>query len=113
MPGVRSQLFWRGVLQGFSGPAMLSAQPRILDEFVDVTNGRIHLKLPEHRGTAAAGSRRDTTDLVRALADAVATIVRERGLKLGTEIAQLLARPGTGRDRLEPTTPKRADNGSR
>ncbi|MEL6064683.1 MULTISPECIES: hypothetical protein [unclassified Methylobacterium] len=94
MSGLKSRPFWRGVLQGLSGPGMLYGQSRLLDDFVEVGHDGVRLKfLGGHRSNA--GSRRDAMDLAQALADAATTISRMHGTRGDAGIVHPAARSAT------------------
>ncbi|MGU3387740.1 hypothetical protein ACLBYG_24755 [Methylobacterium sp. D53M] len=109
---VKQKSFWSGVLQGLSGPAMLSDQPQVIGNLVEVRDNRVYLKLPGWRRRYAMGSHQEALELARALAQATTKVSDQQGLKIGTETIRRLDHLGKLREVRRPRVQRRAENGS-
>lgn len=94
-PAIKRRSFWRGVLEGFSGPALMASQPKLINSMVEVTGDRIRLKLPRgHRSSYTFKTREEAMAVARALSKATDAVMAQHGLVIGQESFKRLDHEG-------------------
>ena len=87
--------FWNGVLEGFSGPALMASRPRFLSEVVEIEGNQVRLKLPSGRcASIVASSHEEAMTVARAITDATKIVMDKNGLVLGQEATMRLDHEG-------------------